>query len=250
MRKLVAKLFGTAPGAQRFSDAERTLVRKAIPQSVELNEPLQSLFEDTTKAMASRTRFEGCAGFEVLDDQRLVIAAHASLMLLGTKDYYFKSVRSILVYPNTITRSSDGHTTHAIGEAWDTGNVILSWPAVRNINTRSKQNVVIHEFAHHLDGLDGEMGGSIPFASSADQTRWREVASQEFAQHVAAVNRGKRTLLDPYGANNRAEFFAVTSECFFQAPQPLKDHHPVLFDLLTTFYQTDPLHWNVTPALP
>ena len=109
------------------------------------------------------------------------------------------------------------------------------------------KNVVIHEFAHHLDGLDGEMGGSIPFPSRADEQRWCNVATREFERLVADVRQGKSTLFDEYGTHSLAEFFAVASECFFEKPVEMERRYFDLFELMQMFYRVNPLAWCGSP---
>jgi hypothetical protein len=46
-------------------------------------------------------------------------------------------------------------------------------------------------------------------------------------------------LLDTYGTTNEAEFFAVTTECFFDRPVELRDRHPSLYELLCQYYRQD-----------
>lgn len=206
---------------------------------------LQRRHERIVSVMTARCHWEGCEGLVVTDTMRTRIAGHAAVMLLGAEDYYFDSVTAILIFPRDIHRVGQGHESPSVGEAWANGGVVLAWPEVLSISgNRDGHNVVIHEFAHHLDGLDGEMGGSIPFNNGEDQTRWERVAGEQFAQLVEDVRRGRPTLLDPYGATNEAEFFAVCSECFFEQPQRMSQAHPELFDLLRRFYQCDPLSWQ------
>jgi Mlc titration factor MtfA (ptsG expression regulator) len=47
------------------------------------------------------------------------------------------------------------------------------------------------------------------------------------------------TLLDTYGAESPAEFFAVATECFFSQPVQLRDRHPQLYEVLRDFYNQD-----------
>ncbi len=54
------------------------------------------------------------------------------------------------------------------------------------------------------------------------------------------VRRRRRTVLDPYGAEDPAEFFAVATETFFEAPRRLASRHPALYDVLRRFYRQDP----------
>lgn len=228
-----------------LSETQRQLLRKAVPPYRHFDPAQCKRFETAVRILVGERSWEGCEGLQITETMRYVIAGNASLMLMGVADYYFDSVNAILVFPDVIERTHEGVTTTAVGEAWDTGGVILSWSEVAESQRAGDgRNVVIHEFAHHLDGRDGEMGGSIPFPNRRDQQRWDEVSAQEFERLVDAVEHGKPTLLDPYGATDEAEFFAVASECFFEQPTEMKEEHPELFELLKRFYQLDPRRWQ------
>jgi Mlc titration factor MtfA (ptsG expression regulator) len=212
-----------------------------------LNAQQRKRFEDCVRIMVGERRWEGHRELNPTQEMQLTIAGHASLMLLGATDYYFQTVTTILIFPVMIKRSNNGRTTMSTGEAWQSGGVLLSWPeVVANGRGRDGHNVVIHEFAHHLDGLDGEMGGSIPFVRKADQRRWHEVSNREFNRLEEDVRMGRPTLLDAYGTHSMAEFFAVVSECFFEMPAEMHHRHPDLFALMKVFYQVDPLDWCFT----
>lgn len=195
----------------------------------------------------------GCDDLVITDEIKITIAAQAALLLLGVEGYYFERVPSILVFPRQIQRRQsdllrNGLFTPEItllGEAWQGGSIVLSWPdclaAGRRLSRGS--NVVVHEFAHHLDGLDGEMGGTPPMRTRELAERWREVAKIEYEQLAEDVRLGRDTLLDSYGATNQAEFFAVASECFIESPRAMSELHPELYGLLAEFYQFDPSTW-------
>ncbi len=72
--------------------------------------------------------------------------------------------------------------------------------------------MVIHEFAHQLDMLDGSVDGTPPLESGRQAERWREVMTAEYGRLCGDLDRGRGTLLDEYAAENQTEFFAVTSE--------------------------------------
>jgi len=210
-----------------------------------LDATMQRRLEQIVAVMLARCHWEGCEGLELSDEMRTRIAGHAAVMLLGANDYYFDSVAVILVFPGIIRRRDQSRHSPTVGEAWSNGGVVLSWPEVDRIGTDgSPHNVVIHEFAHHLDGRDGEMGGSIPFTSTADQAEWSRVAAMEYEQLLKDISNRRATVLDPYGATNEAEFFAVASEAFFEQPNRMCHNHQELFDLMTKFYQSDPRSWN------
>jgi Mlc titration factor MtfA (ptsG expression regulator) len=55
------------------------------------------------------------------------------------------------------------------------------------------------------------------------------------------ANPDAETAIDPYAAENPGEFFAVTSEYFFSAPDLLHQAYPQVYQQLALFYRQDPL---------
>ena len=100
----------------------------------------------------------------------------------------------------------------------------------------------VHEFAHHLDGLDGQMGGEPPLTTESLQKKW-PLVQREFRALVQEVLHHQRTWLDPYAAEKPEEFFAVVTESFFEEPQGLYDNHPDLFEVFAELYRVDPRTW-------
>jgi MtfA peptidase len=234
-------------GQSTFSldERQKPFLQLHVPAYARLAPTSRDRYEIAVAKMSARRNWEGCEGLKVIAEMRLLVSAHAAFMLLGTQDYFFDSVNTILLFPGVVKRKRHDMPSGNIGEAWANGGIVLSWPDVRSIGRyESGHNVVIHEFAHHLDGLDGEMGGSIPFNNRTDQARWDEVSAQELQQLTDDIRMGHPTLLDAYGATNRAEFFAVASECFFELPHAMKQEHAELFDLLTRFYHVNPCDWQ------
>ncbi len=230
---------------QPFDSARREILQQHLAAYRRLSPQLRRRLEQIVAVMIAELHWEGCEGLRVTDGMRTRIAGHAAVMLLGAEDYYFDSVTAILIFPHEIQRNGEYANGFNAGEAWDNGGVVLAWPEVLAIGQRHPgENVVIHEFAHHLDGLDGEMAGSIPFNHPDDQIRWEQVAAREYEQLIDDVQRGRPTVLDPYGTTDRAEFFAVCSECFFEQPHRLQQAHGELFELLLRFYQCDPRLWQ------
>jgi len=210
----------------------------------------QKKLSDITRIIVSEKHWEAHDGLELSEEITVTIAGTAALMLLGVEDFYFENVSAIIVFPQPVRRMTQhglvvGRESHHAGEAWQSGQVVLSWEDVLtdSRNPFDGRNLVIHEFAHCLDGLDGEMGGSLAFGDAATTRRWREVCNAEFEALSRAAGSGRKTLLDHYGATNHAEFFAVASETFFEKPRQMKREHPELFDLLVTYFRLDPIHW-------
>ncbi len=132
--------------------------------------------------------------------------------------------------------------TPLVGEAHRRGPVILAWDAVQRGAARLEPgyDVVYHEFAHKLDQLDGAVDGTPPLATRAQRERWKEVMSREYEALRDRSQQGDATFLDPYGATNPGEFFAVATECFFTAAMDMSLAHPELYALLRDFYRQDP----------
>ena len=63
---------------------------------------------------------------------------------------------------------------------------------------------------------------------------------REYRALLYAVERGRESFLDPYGATSECEFFAVATEVFFERPEELGHEDPELYELLSTFYRQDP----------
>jgi hypothetical protein len=185
------------------------------------------------------------------DEVKVTIAAQAALLILAMDHDYFSNVESILVYPFDYvavetTVGSDrivnvGPSFRA-GEAWSTGPIVLSWPdaLAGGRNESDGRNVVLHEFAHKLDYRNGSADGVPRLKTKLEYDRWSEVMSREFDELVRDSETGHATLLNKYGATNPAEFFAVTTECFFERGGQLKSSHPNLYEVFRGFYNQDP----------
>jgi MtfA peptidase len=217
----------------------------------ELGERDQRELAGHLQVMLDEKRFEGCGGLELDDEVRLTIAAQACLLLLHRDTDYFPGVLSIVVYPSVYwapraqTRPGgvlDTSVEVREGESWERGAVVLAWDRVLSgaADAHSGQNVVLHEFAHQLDVESGDADGAPPMRGRAARRAWAEAFSEAYEGHRRALAEGAATLLDPYGATNPAEFFAVTTETFFERPRALAREHPALYAVLAGFFHQEP----------
>ena len=118
--------------------------------------------------------------------------------------------------------------------------MILSWEDAASVGADAGYNVVIHEFAHKLDMLNGDANGFPPLHADMSREVWSEVFTRAYADFCKRVDGDETTVLDPYAAENPAEFFAVMSEAFFQTPLVVKSHYPAVYRQLASFYRQDP----------
>lgn len=214
--------------------------------------------EGHIQVFLAEKQFEGCGGFEVREEHRLCIAAEACLLLLHRNTDYYPQLKTILIYPGMYVVPTTRHIgsgvmreadEHRSGESWSAGAVVLAWSEVyRCLANPESGSVTLHEFAHQLDYEDGGYADGVPLLGQGEslsvrkrrQKEWTRVMRLEFEQLRARVRRGESGVLRDYGATNPAEFFAVTTECFFCQPQELKQKHPALYEQMSRYYRQDP----------
>lgn len=236
--------------AQPFPDGWESYLVRNMGHYRLLNEIEKKRIKDDARILIAEKSWEGCGGAQITDEMKVTITAQAALLLLGLNHDYFSRVPTVLVYPSGFeipdAEFPDTEEGDAVeGQAVYRGPVILSWDAVleEGRDPGRGRNVVIHEFAHQLDFLDGSSNGTPDLVSSAEERRWREVMTAEFQQLLKSVRQGRRSFLGSYAATNPGEFFAVASERFFTQPARMKQLHPSLHEILTAYYRLDPIRW-------
>lgn len=223
--------------------AERIVILDRLTE-----DELSRLFDLATLFLADKS-ITGAQGFEITDTVRQSIALQACLPILNLSLEWDDGWSSIIIYQGSY--KSDSTTVdefgivhegsqHRSGEAWQRGPVVLSWKDAKHSGERDGHNVVIHEFVHKLDMMNGRANGFPPLQPDMDPTRWTEIMSRDFEDFQTHRKSG----LDRYGATNPAEFFAVLSEVFFETPKKLVDAYPDIYDIMVKFFRQDTLKGN------
>jgi Mlc titration factor MtfA (ptsG expression regulator) len=210
----------------------------------------REFLQDTSDWLLRHKHWEAANGFALDDTILVTVAMNAALLLLGLDTDEYREVSAIIVYPSAVlspglrggpaTGTVTSGSLPVLGEAHDRrGPVILAWDEAQQSSQRpgSGHNVVFHEFAHKLDMFDGIVDGTPLLGTRAEVARWVEVCTEAFQALRAGAERPP---LDPYGATNPAEFFAVATEAFFDVPLMLEQHEQKLFEVLRDFYEQDP----------
>ena len=236
-----------------FPAAWRDIVRRRVPLVRELPPMQQLRLKKHIQVLLAEVPFVGCAGLEVSDEMRVTIAAQAAFLLLG-RGGSFGNLREVLVYPGhfVVPRAEAGaggvvHEGRDVlaGQSWQRGQVIVAWDAVQDgaAEPHDGANVVMHEFAHQLDQDTGTANGAPYVGRGALQQDWARVMNQEFDALRARLARAEPSLIGPYAATSPAEFFAVTTELFFEQPEALAAERPELYEQLKLCYRLDPMSW-------
>jgi len=232
----------------------RAILRERVPHVRLLPAELQQQLRKRIQVFVAEKSFVGCGGLAVTDEMRVTIAAQACLLLLNSPGRDFSRLGQVLVYPgpfvvhrerrDRIGLVSEHSRVHS-GESWAHGQVVLSWPDVLEgaAFPDDGRNVVIHEFAHQLDQEKGHANGAPDLVDAQRYPRWSRVLGQEYELLQERIANQEATLLDPYAATDPAEFFAVSSEVFFERPREMAAEHPALYGEMSRYYRIDPRSW-------
>ncbi|HXZ99441.1 MAG TPA: M90 family metallopeptidase [Candidatus Binatia bacterium] len=244
--------------ARPFPNAWRALLEESFAHWALLDATERRRVEDLTRMLLADKYWEATHGFALTEEMRVLIAAMASLLVLGLDYDYYHRVTTVIVAPSSMVLEGarpvgQGLYTDEpeviIGQARHDGPVLIAWEAARRDARHPEwgRNVVYHEFAHKLDMLDGGVDGTPPLETRAEHRRWVEVCQAEY-ERLRGGEGGE--LLDPYGGVTPGEFFAVVTEVFFTRPQALQLEKPELYAVLRDFYRQDPADRERRKGLP
>jgi Mlc titration factor MtfA (ptsG expression regulator) len=238
--------------ATPFSAEWRALLEEKLPLYRRIPPELRLELEPVARRFLADVPIIGCQGLVVTDEMRLVISVQACWLVVTQVIGAYRSLRAVLLYPDEfVVKESEEDESGVVhegesvlsGQSIDDAQIVLSWRDVQEGGAEGEiYNVVLHEFAHFLDN---SVEGALTETASGrdDLATWLELIEREYNALCDAVDRGERTLIDPYGAESTAEFFAVATETLFEAPQELQQMHPELYKDLAAFYGLDPAAW-------
>ena len=275
MANFIARMFGSSTGLFANNRRERALRKHAIDDTLwhatlaalpffgHLDQDEHARLREMTSLFISEKSFSTAHELPLTDAMIVAIAVQACLPVLNLGLELYRGWVGVIVYPGEFvirkTVEDEDGVVHEIeqeasGEAWEGGPVVLSWEDAQIDGGADAYNVVIHEFAHKIDMLNGEADGpSTPVSPMACSTRRHRVerrpstpAYDHFCAQVDGVssrrwNRFEReSLIDPYAAEHPSEFFAVCSEALFVKPVVFERAYPDLYQLLARYYRQDP----------
>ncbi|MCB9685596.1 MAG: zinc-dependent peptidase [Alphaproteobacteria bacterium] len=223
------------------------IVERRVPLARSLDVGQRRRLDGLVQLFLDDKTFEGCGGLEMTDEIRVTIAAQACLLLVGldVTDPY-PGLDVIRVYPTGYRAKAvralpvgvGERIDHRLGESSHRGYVVLSWrdTLAGALDPSDGQNVVLHEFAHQLDAASGSANGAPVLRDASCYGPWAHALGEAYEQLVADVAAARPTDLDPYGATNPAEFFAVCTEAFFERGEAMRAHHPELYEVLSRYF--------------
>lgn len=193
--------------------------------------------------------FSAAGGADVDAATQYRIALQACLLTLNLSEDSYRGWSEIILYPDEFLRQREetdeaGVVHHSrdilAGESWHGGPLVLSIADVAASGQADGFNVVLHEFAHKLDMLNGDANGFPPLHRGMDAVSWARDFTAAYEHLCARVDAGEDTAIDPYATTDAAEFFAVLTEMFFETPHLLDTEYPAVYRQLRQFYRQHP----------
>ncbi|MDE5417793.1 zinc-dependent peptidase [Labilibaculum sp. DW002] len=170
---------------------------------------------------------------------RILVASSAIIPVFAFPEWKYTNLDEVLVYPGNFnekfqTSTSDSNILGMVGSGYMEGKMILSKPALLHgfSNESDKKNTAVHEFVHLIDKMDGNIDG-LPSILLEKQYAipWFDLLDKKIDEIYE-----ERSDINPYGGTNKAEFFAVASEYFFEKPKQFAETHPELYEIMTEVF--------------
>jgi len=216
----------------------KKILEAEVPFYRQLAEDQKLVFEGRAAHFLTQVKVTGVKTI-VEEADRVLIAASAIIPIFNFPGWEYRNLNEVLLYPDSFDHQFEqqGEGRNILGMVGSGALnqvMILSQFELRQAfsNKTGKNNTAIHEFVHLLDKTDGEIDG-VP--ESLLNKKYIMPWLQLMRQNIQEI-REDESDINPYGATNEAEFFAVVSEYFFERPDLLKEKHPELFELLQKIF--------------
>ena len=206
-----------------------------------LNEEEKTRFEYKVQEFLLNCRVTGIeTSVDVTD--KVLVASSAVIPIFNFEDWKYINIHEVLLYPSMFsdkfdTDGPERNILGMVGSGYMEGKMILSKPALEHgfRNESDKTNTAIHEFVHLIDKTDGSIDGIPSLLLDKQYTiPWIDLINKK----IDEIFDGQSDI-NPYGGSNRAEFFSVVSEYFFERPRLLAKNHPDLYNLLERVFKQD-----------
>jgi hypothetical protein len=198
----------------------------------------KQLFEFKVQEFLLNVRIIG-VNTSVIEFDKVLVAASAIVPIFAFPEWQYLNLNEVLLYPSLFSESFDTegsgrNIAGMVGTGYMEGKMILSKQALHLgfKNESDKKNTAIHEFVHLIDKADGSTDGIPELLLEKQYTLpWIDLIQKK----IEEIYEGESDI-NPYGATNKTEFFAVISEYFFERPKLLKQKHPKLYSLLEEIF--------------
>ena len=206
-----------------------------------------------------KKKFHPVQGMLLTDQIMVMLATQVAIVIYGLENPeddlsldWIRNWQQIIIYPAPFQNGRENLLNYdgvsvswkgfESGETSYQGEIIIDWQDDQpHALHRNASQVLMHELAHKLDMLDGNINGHPPLHANMNETDWFEAFETAYEDLTRAARHGKETAINPYATTSPAEFFAVMTEYFFESPQTLEKSYPKVYQQLVAFYRQNPL---------
>ena len=249
-RRRRAKLMKT-----KMSVEDLEIIKTEVPLLAALDKQQKERLMGLIKIFFDEVEYIPCGGLKMDKKISLSIAAQACLLTVNNPTQkHFEALNTIYVYPQAFKSnisSTDGgimkeEESIRLGQS-QRGSIVLSWDDCQKgaSHHNDGQNVVFHEFAHQLDQEHGSADGVPILENRSAYLEWGKIMYPHFLELREKAKKHQASLIDPYGATNEAEFFAVCTELFFERGDKLKQKHPDIYSVMQHYYGLDTANFSL-----
>ncbi len=221
-----------------FASEYRIILQDKVVFYKQLADKDKVIFENRLQQFLSQVKITG-VHIIVEPIDRVFVAASAIIPIFAFSNWQYNNLNEVLLYPDSFNEEFkiSGQNRSVLGMVGSGAMqhvMILSQASLREgfNNETNRTNTGIHEFVHLIDKTDGEVDG-VPenLLDKKYLLPWINLMHKNIKEILA-----EESDINPYGATNKAEFFAVVSEYFFQQPHLLQSRHPELYQLLKQIF--------------
>ncbi|MGS2725207.1 zinc-dependent peptidase [Psychroserpens sp. BH13MA-6] len=210
-----------------LNKSERRVLNQRFGFYQKLNHIQKKRFEHRVARFLSKKEFIGREGFIITAESKVLIAATATMLTFGFRNYNIDLVETIIVYPAAFY--SHSNETYHKGELNPKLRaLVLSWEDfVHGYDiARDNLNLGIHEFTHaiHINSLQSTDVSALVFKKSFEELTDLLTAEQALRQKLIASRYFR-----PYAFTNHYEFLAVIVETFIETPDDFKQQFPRIY---------------------
>lgn len=232
-----------------------------MPLLARYNRQQKILLRILASRILQKKRITAVRGFTLSEHMRATIATQVAIMIFGLvnaeEDLSFDWIDNwyeIIVYPNAYRSHKNpivpiqggilGVEIHTdmieAGKTSYQGPVIINWNDDAPHPLRSHANqVLLHELAHKMDMLNGDINGYPPLHLNMKAKDWYEAFEAAYEKLNHQLEKRQKPAINAYAATNPAEFFAVCTEYFFEAPEHLHKVFPAVYRQMSLFFNQD-----------
>jgi len=209
-----------------LTSSQKRILRNEFSFYRRLNAKEQSHFEHRVATFIKNKSFIGRDDLVVIERQKILITATATMLTFGMRKYQLPIIEKILLYPDVFYSTiNDKYHKGEFNPKFKA--LVLSWKHFEEgySTKEDKINLGIHEFTHaiHFNSLRYKGSSGKLFLNGFNDV-----------QRLLLNKRIKEDLRDSgyfreYAFTNKFEFLAVLLESFIESPVEFKQRFPMIY---------------------